>query len=54
MARLPTGEEEDVADFLRQAHLDGEVAKALGQYTGELFEAPTIEPVEILAEKAPD
>lgn len=37
----------------RQTHLAGEVAKALGQNTGVLFETPTIEYVDVLAEKQP-
>jgi hypothetical protein len=37
----------------RQAHLSGEVAKALGENTGVLFENPTIEQVDVVAEKQP-
>lgn len=37
----------------RQADLSGEVAQALGENTGELFEQPTIEQVDIVAEKSP-
>lgn len=37
----------------RQAHLSGEVAKALGEKTGVLFEKPTIEPLDVIAEKQP-
>lgn len=37
----------------RQADLSGEVAQALGENTGELFEQPTIEQVGIVAEKSP-
>ena len=37
----------------RQAHLSGEVAKALGENTGVLFEKPTIEPLDVVAEKQP-
>ena len=37
----------------RQAHLDGAVGKALGQNTGELFGQPTIEEVDVIAEKDP-
>ncbi|WP_426322927.1 putative quinol monooxygenase [Microbacterium sp. E-13] len=37
----------------RQAHLSGEVGKALGQNTGVLFAEPTIEPVDVVAEKQP-
>jgi hypothetical protein len=41
-------------DSGRQAHLAGQVAQALGQNTGTLFEQPTIEPVDVLAEKPPN
>ena len=37
----------------RQAHLSGEVAKALGEKTGVLFEQPTIEQLDVVAEKRP-
>lgn len=37
----------------RQAHLSGEVAKALGDNTGELFEEPMIEQLDVVAEKQP-
>ena len=37
----------------RQAHLSGEVATALGEKTGELFEEPSIEPLDVVAEKPP-
>uniref|UniRef100_UPI00068A4F75 putative quinol monooxygenase n=1 Tax=Paracoccus sphaerophysae TaxID=690417 RepID=UPI00068A4F75 len=37
----------------RQAHLSGEVAKALGENTGVLFEKPTIEQLDVVAEKQP-
>jgi hypothetical protein len=37
----------------RQAHLSGEVAKALGDSAGELFEEPTIEQLDVIAEKQP-
>jgi quinol monooxygenase YgiN len=37
----------------RQAHLSGEVAKALGENTGTLFEAPTIAPLDVIASKLP-
>ena len=37
----------------RQAHLSGEVAKALGEKTGELFEEPVIEQLDVVAEKQP-
>jgi hypothetical protein len=37
----------------RQAHLSGVVAKALGENTGGLFEKPTIEALDVIAEKQP-
>lgn len=37
----------------RQAHLSGEVAAALSEKTGELFEEPTIEQLDVVAEKPP-
>lgn len=37
----------------RTAHLSGEVAKALGENTGVLFEKPTIEQLDVVAEKQP-
>ncbi|WPR54485.1 antibiotic biosynthesis monooxygenase [Streptomyces sp. S399] len=37
----------------RQAHLSGEVAQALAENTGELFEEPTIEQIDVLVEKPP-
>lgn len=37
----------------RQAHLSGQVGQALGEQTGELFEEPTIEQVDVIAEKDP-
>jgi len=37
----------------RQAHLSGEVGKALGENTGVLFEKPTIELLDVVAEKQP-
>ena len=40
-------------DSGRQAHLSGQVAKALAENTGTLFEQPTIEPVDVIAEKPP-
>lgn len=40
-------------DSGRQAHLSGAVAQALGENAGTLFEAPSIEQVEVLAEKPP-
>lgn len=36
----------------RQAHLDGEIPKALGQVAGELLASPpSIQPIEIIAVK---
>jgi hypothetical protein len=40
-------------DSGRQAHLDGQVAAALKENVGVLFEQPTIEPVDVIAEKPP-
>src|SRR5215203_119266 len=40
-------------DSGRQAHLNGQVAQALQENTGELFDPPTIEPVDVIAEKPP-
>ena len=37
----------------RQAHLSGQVAKALGENIGKLFREPTIEQLDIAAEKQP-
>lgn len=37
----------------RQAHLSGEVGKALGENTGVLFKEPTIEQPDVVAEKQP-
>ena len=37
----------------REAHLSGEVAAALQENTGELFDEPTIEKVDVIAEKPP-
>lgn len=37
----------------RQAHLSGEVGKALSENTGVLFEKPTVEQLDVLAEKQP-
>ena len=37
----------------RRAHLSGPVAQALGDNTGVLFEQPTIEPLDVIAEKPP-
>jgi hypothetical protein len=40
-------------DSGRQAHLDGQVGAALKDNTGVLFEQPTVEPVDVIAEKPP-
>ncbi|WP_243794811.1 antibiotic biosynthesis monooxygenase [Saccharopolyspora gloriosae] len=40
-------------DSGRQAHLSGQVAEALADNTGTLFAQPTIEPVDVIAEKPP-
>lgn len=37
----------------RQAHLSGVVATALDENTGVLFAAPSIEELDVVAEKAP-
>lgn len=37
----------------RQAHLSGEVAAALGENTGVLFEVRSLEQVDVVAEKQP-
>lgn len=37
----------------RQAHLSGQVATALGEQTGVLFAEPTIEQLDVVAEKSP-
>ncbi|MFI1413815.1 putative quinol monooxygenase [Streptomyces sp. NPDC020707] len=37
----------------RQTHLSGEVAQALGANTGVLFQEPTIEQLDVVAEKQP-
>ncbi|MGR6329455.1 putative quinol monooxygenase [Sphingomonas sp. XXL09] len=37
----------------RQAHLSGAVATALNENTGVLFETPSIEELDVVAEKAP-
>ena len=37
----------------REAHLSGQVADALKDNTGELFEEPTIEQLDVVAEKQP-
>ncbi|MFP5071257.1 putative quinol monooxygenase [Pseudonocardia nantongensis] len=40
-------------DSGRQKHLAGQVGQALADNTGTLFEQPTIEPVDVIAEKPP-
>jgi quinol monooxygenase YgiN len=40
-------------DSGRKAHLSGQVAQALAKNTGTLFGQPSIEPVDIIAEKPP-
>jgi hypothetical protein len=40
-------------DSGRQTHLSGQVAEALAENTGVLFARPTIEPVDVIAEKPP-
>lgn len=40
-------------DSGREAHLNGRVAAALGENTGELFDEPTIEKVDVIAVKFP-
>lgn len=40
-------------EYGRRAHLSGEVAKALGENTGVLFQEPTIEQLDVVAEKQP-
>ena len=40
-------------DSGRRTHLSGPVAQALADNTGVLFAEPTIEPVDVLAEKPP-
>ncbi|MCU1426585.1 MAG: antibiotic biosynthesis monooxygenase [Actinomycetia bacterium] len=40
-------------DEARQVHLNGAVGKALGENIGKLFKEPTIEAVDIVAEKVP-
>jgi quinol monooxygenase YgiN len=40
-------------DSGRQAHLSGKVAQALMENVGTLIEQPTIEQVDVLAEKPP-
>ena len=37
----------------REAHLDGKVAQALQENIGTLFEQPTFEQVDVLAERPP-
>ncbi|MHC1559227.1 putative quinol monooxygenase [Actinomycetospora sp. C-140] len=41
------------ADAGRETHLSGPVAQALADNTGVLFTQPTIEPVDVIAEKSP-
>ncbi|MFE3249933.1 putative quinol monooxygenase [Streptomyces sp. NPDC059209] len=38
----------------RQAHLNGNVGKALQENIGTLFEQPTIEQIDVLVEKTPE
>jgi quinol monooxygenase YgiN len=40
-------------DSGRQAHLHGDVARALEENVGTLFEQPTFEQVDVLAERPP-
>lgn len=40
-------------DSGRQTHLSGKVARALADNTGTLFGEPSIEPVDVIAEKPP-
>lgn len=40
-------------DSGRRTHLSGQVAQALADNTGVLFAQPTIEPVDVIAEKSP-
>jgi quinol monooxygenase YgiN len=40
-------------DEARRTHLSGDVARALGERTGELFEEPAIEELDVIAEKRP-
>lgn len=40
-------------DSGRQAHLTGKVGQALADNTGTLFSEPSIEPVDVIAEKPP-
>lgn len=37
----------------REAHLNGRVAQALGENVGELFEAPDIQQIDVIAAKLP-
>ena len=37
----------------RQAHLDGEVARALQAAIGDVIEQPTFEPLDVLVERPP-
>ena len=40
-------------DSGRQTHLSGQVGRALKENTGVLFAEPTVEPVDVIAEKTP-
>lgn len=40
-------------DGARQAHLDGNVARALTEKAGDLFDQPTIEQLDVIAETPP-
>ena len=40
-------------DNARQTHLNGAVGQALADKTGELFEPPTVQQLDVLAEKPP-
>ena len=40
-------------DDSRETHLEGPVGKALGENTGELFDEPTIEQLDVVFEKPP-
>ncbi len=40
-------------DSGRQAHLNGAVGQALADKSGELFEQPNVEQLDVLAEKPP-
>jgi hypothetical protein len=41
-------------DSGRQAHLNGKVCQAPAENSGRLFEQPTVEQVEVVAERAPE